>query len=54
MADVLKLVAQKWKNIDDDVRSIYQEKAQTEKEITWAKLNEHIKETEDSKSRKVS
>jgi hypothetical protein len=41
MADILKVVAERWKNLNDEQRVIYQRKAQTEKEQTKAKMNEY-------------
>jgi hypothetical protein len=41
MADILKVVAERWKNLSDEHRVIYQKKAQIEKELTKAKMNEY-------------
>jgi len=42
MADILKIVGEKWKNLPDPEKAVYQSKAQQEKEITKAKINEHM------------
>jgi len=50
MADVLKVVGEKWKSLSEEERAVYQDKAQAEKEMTKAKINEHmIREIQDSK-----
>jgi hypothetical protein len=53
MADILKVVAERWKNLTDDQRVIFQRKAQVEKELTKIKMNEHmnhpVEETHKSK-----
>lgn len=50
MADVLKVVGERWKSLSEEEKAVYQEKAQNEKEMTKAKINEHmIKEIQDSK-----
>lgn len=46
MADVLKIVAQRWKALDDNKRRIYQEQAKVEKEVVKAKINEHTSDEE--------
>jgi len=46
MADVLKIVAQRWKALDDNKRRIYQEQAKVEKEVVKAKINEHASDEE--------
>jgi len=40
MADVLKIVAERWKVLDEKTRKIYQEQAKAEKEVVKAKINE--------------
>jgi len=40
MADILKVVAQRWKVLSEEDRSVYQQKALAEKELTKAKMNE--------------
>jgi len=40
MADVLKIVAERWKNLEEKERMKYQNQAQLEKEATKAKLDE--------------
>jgi len=42
MADILKVVAERWKNLLDDQRVIFQRKAQAEKELTKAKMSEYM------------
>ena len=42
MADVLKIISEKWKTLTDQERSIYQERANLEKEIVRSKLSEAI------------
>jgi len=42
MADVLKIVSEKWKNLPEKEKRIYQERAQIEKELTRVKLGENI------------
>jgi hypothetical protein len=42
MADILKLVGERWKSLSESEKSVYQQKAQAEKEVTKAKLNEHM------------
>jgi hypothetical protein len=50
MADVLKVVGEKWKALSEEERQVYQEKAQAEKEITKAKINEHmVRDIEENK-----
>jgi hypothetical protein len=50
MADILKVVGEKWKSLSEEERSVYQEKALAEKEMCKAKINEHmIKEIEDNR-----
>jgi hypothetical protein len=44
MADVLKIVAERWKVLDDKTRKIYQEQAKAEKEVVKAKINENTSE----------
>jgi hypothetical protein len=46
MADVLKIVAQRWKALDDNKRRIYQEQAKVEKEVVKAKITEHTSDEE--------
>jgi hypothetical protein len=40
MADILKVVAERWKILSDEVRFEFQRKAQIEKELTQAKINQ--------------
>jgi len=40
MADILKVVAEKWKKLTDSERIIFQKKALVEKELTQAKINQ--------------
>lgn len=47
MADVLKIVAERWKNLDEKERSKYQGQAQLEKEATKAKIDEQTQNMED-------
>jgi len=41
MADVLKIVAERWKVLDERTRRIFQEQAKAEKEVVKAKINEN-------------
>jgi len=54
MADILKVVGERWKNLSDDKRSEFQRKAQIEKEETQAKLNQQNGFTEEYVSKKDS
>jgi hypothetical protein len=45
MADILKIVGDKWKNLAENEKSKYQNEAQKEKEKTKAILNEHMIES---------
>jgi len=40
MADILKVVAERWKILSDEKRYEFQRKAQIEKEETQAKINQ--------------
>jgi hypothetical protein len=42
MADILKVVAQRWRELNETQRSVYQQKALAEKEVTKAKMNEYL------------
>lgn len=42
MADILKLVGEKWKNLSENEKTVYQDQANLEKEATKAKMNEHM------------
>jgi len=42
MADILKVVAQKWRELNETQRSVYQQRALEEKELTKAKMNEYL------------
>jgi hypothetical protein len=42
MADILKVVAQRWRELSESHRSIFQQKALAEKEITKAKMSEYL------------
>lgn len=41
MADVLKIVAERWKVLDENTKKIYQEQAKAEKEVVKAKMTEN-------------
>ena len=43
MADVLKIVSEKWKNLSGEEKIIYQDRAQKEKELAKAKLDISLK-----------
>jgi hypothetical protein len=42
MADVLKIVSEKWKGLNEQEKAVYQERAQREKELVKAKLDENL------------
>jgi len=42
MADILKVIAERWKKLTDDEKAIYQEKSRIEKEVVKAKLDENF------------
>jgi len=42
MADILKVVAERWRELSENERSPYQQKALAEKELTQAKINEYL------------
>jgi len=42
MADVLKVVSEKWKNLNENDRAIYQERAKVEKDIVKALLDQKV------------
>jgi len=42
MADILKIIAERWKKLTDDEKAIYQEKSRIEKEVVKAKLDENF------------
>ncbi len=44
MADVLKIVAERWKVLDEKTRKVYQEQAKAEKEAVKGKINEQTSE----------
>lgn len=46
MADILKIVAERWKSLTDDKKVYFQKKALEEKEATKAKLNQQNQEEE--------
>lgn len=46
MADILKIVAERWKSLTDDKKVYFQKKAFEEKEATKAKLNQQNQEEE--------
>lgn len=50
MADVLKIVADKWKKLDQKQKAIYQEQAKVEKEVVKSKMNEQAKELNDEQN----
>lgn len=50
MADILKIVAEKWKKLSESHRKFYQEQAKTEKEVIKAKLTEHANNLEDEQN----
>lgn len=50
MADILKLVGERWKNLPEEEKAVYQDQANVEKELTKAKMNEHmLRDIEDLK-----
>jgi hypothetical protein len=42
MADILKVVAQRWRELNETQRSVFQQKALAEKELTKARMNEYL------------
>jgi len=42
MADILKVIAERWKKLTDDEKAVYQEKSRIEKEVVKAKLDENF------------
>jgi len=42
MADVLKIVSEKWKGLTEEEKAVYQERAKIEKELVKAKLDENL------------
>jgi len=50
MADILKIVGEKWKSLPDKERIIYQNKAQTEKEVAKAKISDQMAQESSGKN----
>jgi hypothetical protein len=50
MADVLKIVADRWKKLDQKQKSIYQDQAKVEKEAVKTKINEQAKDMSDDQN----
>lgn len=42
MADILKIIAERWKKLTDDQKAVFQEKSRIEKEVVKAKLDENF------------
>jgi hypothetical protein len=50
MADILKLVGERWKNLSEEEKAVYQDQANIEKEQAKVKMNEHmLRDIEDLK-----
>lgn len=50
MADILKLVGERWKNLSEEEKAVYQDQANVEKEQAKVKMNEHmLRDIEDLK-----